>query len=766
MGTQSDNAPFYPRHGIDPAKKTIEWGKQYARAAYFDFTNVFPKTVFYNAGGTYEENRLYAMGKQPINPYKKWAGVNMQTNETNLNIDWSVRPVVCTYRDKAISRLIDQEYGIVATPIDITAKAELDKYYQQMKVKIAMRQLMQQQNPELANHPLLAAQPGEPMDMEELEMRIDFGEQFNRAKDAEEAIAMGFFENGNKEFRKKCFEDWFDCGVAGYREWLGEDNKPKYRNVNVECVITNYCRWKDFRDLVHAGEVIDVALVDLATLTNSDGSAVFNETQLQEMASHVAGKWNNPPYMTSGTNYFKGYDKFHVKVLDLEFFSWNDYAWEMSVDRFGNLKTTRASYDKRKSKKNTSKRFKVVYHIKWVVGTDYAYDFGMAQDRKTLVNGKKKAETTLSYKFYAPSFYEMRAESMMDRLRPLIDDYQRTIYKIQNLKNRIVPSGWWIDLDALEDVALNKGGKAMSPKELLKMFYETGVLVGRSKDALANNNNYKPVIPIANSIAGELTGLYQDLALTIQSMEFMTGFNPVTTGQASGKTLVPGYEQGEKSTQDSLAPIASADKWLQEQLAADVLIRMKQGIKKGGIEGYAPAFNTNTLRFVQMSNDLPLRDHGIVLEEKTTDDQRQLLMQLFQQDMAQGLLDTADAIYIMNTMNVKQAQMIMAYRVKKNKQAQQQNQMALNQQTIQGQQQSAAQSDQGKAKLLQLEYDLKLQVEKEITNRELQKMQLQLQGQAGQNQATNQQKTLGHILSANAKIVAAGAKEESPSNTQ
>lgn len=762
MSQISDNAPFYPRHGIDPAKKDIKWGMAYANAAYYDFTNVYPKTVFYNAGGQYEENRLYAMGKQPINQYKKWAGIDTATNETNMNIDWSVRPVLCTYRDKAIARLIDQEYGIVATPIDSTAKAEFDKYYQKMKVKIAMRQLMQQQNPELANHPALAAEPGDPWDQEELEMRMEFGEQFNRSKDAEEAIALGFFENNNPEFRKQCFENWFDCGVALYKEWLGEDGKAKFRAVNPECFVSNYCRFKDFRDMVHGGEVIDVSLVDLAVLTNPDGSVVFNESDLSEMAGHVAGKWGNPASMTSGTVMYKGYDKFHVKVLDLVFYSWNDYAWQMGVDKYGNLQTSRRSYRERKDKKVTSKRFKVIYKIKWVVGTNYAYDFGLEQDRKTYVDPKKKAETRLPYRAYAPWFYEMRAQAMMDRLRPLADDYQRTCYKVQNLKNRIVPSGWWIDLDALEDVALNKGGKPMSPKNLLKMFYETGVLVGRSKDALANNNNYKPVIPLSNSIAGELTGLYSDMALTLQQMEFITGFNPVTTGQASGKTLVPGYETGEKSTQDSLAPITGADHWLQEQLAADVLMRMKQGIKKGPVSGYAMALNSNTIRFMQLDDNLPLRDHGIMLEEKTTDDQKQLLMQQFQQDQAQGLLDTSDAIFVMNTLNIKQAQQILAYRVKKAKQAKDQQAAAINQQTIQGQQQSAQQTQQGQAQLLQLEWQLRLRVEQEITQRELQKTQMQLDGQAAQNQETNNQKLSGHLIAANAKIATASKNEGSP----
>jgi len=711
---QTGGPAFYPRHNIDPALKDINWGKQYARAAMYDWSSIFPRTVFFNAGIKYEEHRLYAIGKQPNAKYKKWMGVNEQTNNTFMNIDWSIRPVVSKLRDIAIARLIQQEYNIVATPIDPLAKTELDQYYSMMRSKIALRQVLQQQNPELANHPLIAAQPGEPMDMEELEMRLDFGEQFNRSKDAELAIQLALYENDSKLFRQGIFENFFDCGVAGYKEWLGDDGKPKFRGVNPECVITNWCRKKNFKDMQHAGEVIDVPLVDLAVLYDADGNRVFTDKELEGMAADVAGKYTNPMYMGTGSALFKGYDKFKVKVLDLEFFSYNEYNWQMAVDNRGNLQYSRADWGRgrRNKEKYTRKCFKVVYKIKWIIGTDYAYDFGLASDQKRQIDPKKKAETTLSYRFFAPTFYEMQAQSMMERLIPLIDDYQLTCYKVQNIKSRIVPNGWYIDLDALENVALNKGGKNMTPMELLEMFYQTGVLVGRSQDAMANNINWKPVIPIQNTIINELVGLYQDMQNTLSQMQSIVGLNEITDGSTPNpKTLVPGYENANVSTNNALFSLAFGEKWLMEQLANDIVARTQQGLRKGGVEGYAPALNANTLRFIQVNPDISLRDYGVMLDERPTDDQKAMLAQQMQADQAQGFLDTSDIIMVTNTYNIKQAAQMLAYKVKKAKQAKDQQAMAINQQTIQGQQQSVIVSEQAKQQTIQVQLQADLMLE-------------------------------------------------------
>jgi hypothetical protein len=753
---------LYPPNDINPRDKDIRWGMKYAKAAWSDWNYTIPRTCFYNAADKYEELRLYANGKQPINKYKKLLSVDEQTDNTWLVVDWSVRPIVPKFRDIALSRLVQQEYNIQATPIDPEAKGELDQYYAQAKAKIAMRKLLEQQDPELANHPMVQPQPGDPMDFEELEMRIEFGEQFNRSKDAEQAIQLMFYENDLKVMRRRWFESFFDCGPAGYKAWLGTDGRPKCRDVNPEAVVTNWCRFADFRDLLHAGEVIDVSLVDLATMRDPNGQPYFNQEQIEEMKNNVAGKWSNPAMVGRSTNYFKNYDKERVKVLDIQFYSYNELNFERNVNRRGNLMFNEADWDKRNNKKDKylRKKIKVVYEIKWIIGTDYAYDFQLKKDTKRSNDPSKMANTTLDYKFFAPNFYEMRTLSMMERLLPLADEYQMTIYRIQNHINRMVPNGWWVDLDALENVALNKGGENMKPVDLLQMFFETGILVGRSRDIMGDNVNYKPIIPVENNSYEQLRAMYEHLQLTITQMQSIIGLNELTDGSTpNAKTLNGVASMAVESTNNSLFPIQFGERFLLESLANDMLLLMKQAVKKGDVEGYAKALNSNTLQFIKASESLSMRDYGIMLDERPSDDQKQMLLMQIQQDQAMGLLDSADALYLLNVYNVKQAQQMLAYKVRKNREAQEKAKMAINQQTIEGQQQSAMMTEQAKQQTMQLEWQLKTQYMMQEKEMDMQIKQQELQLKYGMNNENNQTKIAVTAMANESKETIAENKE-------
>jgi len=757
--TSGGNFP-YPDHKIDPAKKGKDFCMAYGKAAYHDWAYAYPKGVFANNGGDYEKFRMYGLGKQPNSQYKKLLGVDQQTNNTWLSVDWSIRAIISPYRDRAISRLMEKEHGIVATPIDILAKSELDEYYSDMKAKLMVRQLMAQVNQELASHPLITLQSGEPMDLEELEMRVELGEQFNRSKDAELAIAVGFHENDYKQKRRKFYEDLFDLGVSGYKEGLGDDNKAKFRVVNPECIVINYCREQNFSDMVHAGELIDVSLVDLAMQKNEDGTPVFNESDLQEFAGTLAGRWGNPGILGNTSGWFKTYDKFKCKVLDLEFFSYNDYTYTDRKDKNGNPVFRQEEYGRgaKDNPRYVRKRIKCVYKVKWVVGTDFCYDFGLADDQKRYNDPKKKAHTSLSYKFYAYNFYEMKAQGFMERLIPYLDDYQLTMLKIQNFKNRAVPSGWWLNLDMLENVALNKGGKNMEPKELLQMFFETGVLVGRSLDAAGNpiQGNVQPVIPIENTAASELGMFFQDLINTVMAIERITGYNDATMGQANPKTLVPGYQMAEMSTTHALFPMKFAEDWLTERLAEDVLLRMQQGIKKGGISGYAPAINSNALQFIKVSSSIALRDYGIMLEEKTSDDQKMWLLQQMQGDIANGFLDTSDAVLLVNTLNVKQAQSIWSYRVKKAKEMLHKRKMEELQATNDGIMQQQMAANQAKQDEMLMEAQLKIQLQRDMIAGDIEKERLRIESAERIAMANNNTKLEEQAMENEGKTTVAG----------
>lgn len=734
----------YPDMSIDPAKKGKDWCTQYAKAAYYDFQYSYPKGVFASNGGDYEKFRMYGLGKQPISMYKKMLGVDQQTNNTWLSIDWSVRSIVSGYRDKAISRLMKEDYSVVATPIDILAKTEETMFYSDMKAKLAVREMLIKQNPELASHPMIQLNTGEPLDLEEFQMRVELGEQFNRSKDAEMAIELGFYENNYSTIRRQWYEDLFDFGVAGVKDELGADNKAKFRRVNPERVIVSFCKDATFKDMVHAGEVIDVPLVELATITDDEGNRMFTDEDLTEFAMSLAGKFGNPATVGKNSGWFKPYDKFKCQVLDIEFLTYNTTSYRIAKDENGNYDVRKADFGRgKKSDKYKRKTIQYVYKCKWIVGTDKAYDWGMCYDQKRYNSPEAKGKTKLSYHFCAYNFYQMKAQGFMERLIPYLDEYQLTIYKIQNFKNRAVPSGWWIDLDALENVALSKGGAAMQPKELLQMFFDTGVLVGRSQDEAGNPKgpNWKPVIPIENTAASELAMFYQDLLNTVMTIEKITGYNDITSGNPNPKTLVPGYEMAQQSTNDALYPMAWAEETLTLSLAENVLLRMQQGLRKsGGLNGYAMALNTNSLRTISINPGIALRDYGIRLEKKTSDDQKMWLLQQMQQDIANGYLNTSDAVMLVNTRNAKEAQMIWAYRVRKEKERLQEYELQKIQMNNQGASEAAQVAAQLEAQKVDQEWNYKLQEQQMKLQAELAAKQMELQAQLQMKQLEMQVK--------------------------
>ena len=88
--------------------------------------------------------------------------------------------------------------------------------------------------------------------------------------------------------------------------------------------------------MVHAGEVIDVPLIELATITDANGDRMFSEDDLQEFAFSLAGKFGNPATVGKNSGWFKPYDKFKCQVLDIEFYTYNEETYSYRNDANGN----------------------------------------------------------------------------------------------------------------------------------------------------------------------------------------------------------------------------------------------------------------------------------------------------------------------------------------------------------------------------------------------------------------------------------------------
>ena len=143
----------FPKHNIDPRKKDKTWALQFMQAAYNTYSVGIGDKMFFKKAAKYEEIKTYALGKQSISKYKKIMGVDEETNTTAANIDFKIFSIIRKQRQTALGRLQKSSYNVVATTIDTMARNEMDQYYADIKAKLALRKEMEQQMPELVNHP-------------------------------------------------------------------------------------------------------------------------------------------------------------------------------------------------------------------------------------------------------------------------------------------------------------------------------------------------------------------------------------------------------------------------------------------------------------------------------------------------------------------------------------------------------------------------------------------------------------------------------------
>jgi hypothetical protein len=708
-------ASEFPSHLIDPREKGRDWILQYCKAAWSSFENDNPREIFYHARFRYEVQKSYAMGNQSINKYRPLMGVDEESNEDWLNIDWSVIPVVPKFRRIALGKLNKVDYNIVATPIDALANEETDKYFREIKAKLVLRDAAKNIDPNMLEAPALRIMPNEAKDLEELEMQMNYTWKHQAAIEAEEGIKLVFNQNQIDKAREIVKADIFDHGVGGYKEYIDSNGAVKIRVIQPRNIIINHCKRADFKDAQYIGEIIEMTIADLRQMAGNQ----FSDDEYQEIAKKYIGQLGNPKEWPSSLSiYNKGYDKFRIRVLDMEFFSVNQMVFEKRVNSKGNKVFARAKFEERNKRKDKFERvaYKVVYNGKMILGTDYIFDYGLATDMKRAKSSLM--DTELSYHLFAPEFFDMKAYGMMEQLIPIADAIQIAWYRLQNAINQSRPKGIMIEMGGLEDIPLGSGGKKLEPMAVLDLYNKTGTLVYRKMDAQGRMTNVKPIEELENGLGRDVMNYWGIIQNNIQMLRDITGLNELTDGSTPDpRTLTTVANLANESTNNALAHIVSADRRLLESLAGAVILRLQDMVQRGPVEGYVKALGSNTMKFISVSSKLSMHEIGIMLEDKPTNDQRNMLLNQVQSMSAQGMMDIEDAIIIQNTDNLKVAQQLLAYKIKKRKeeeQAKAERQMQMNSQV---QQQSAQAAEQAKQQTIQLEGQVKsqiIQVEKQL----------------------------------------------------
>ena len=706
-----ENSYGYPNHQIDTRQKDAKWILAYTKAAFYDSRGYIPSNYTITGGvSKYQEIRQYALGKQSVDKYKKQALPTDQQDNSAAALDFNPLALLPKYREIAISKIFQNKYDIQAFAIDPLARSEEDAHFNEMKVKIMLREQFQQMGmPELAEQADIKIRQGEPEDEEQLSIEKEFGYKHVMAMEAEELNSLILSQNDAEELRKRVVESLYDYGLGGYTQWVDENGKVRIREISPENLVLSYCVKNNFSDLVHWGEIIEVFVGDLAPY--------FTKDQLNTIVKSVAGK-NGNTQLVYGNDLTTYWSRFKVLVLDFKFKSWNSTFYEDELDGRGNSRFKKTKpptsfgtefnepMEETGQTGQATPKFKsitreVVYKNKWVVGTDFMYDYGLSEN---MVRKQSDwAVTSLDIQLYAWNFYRMQFTGITERLMPLEDAATLTWYKLQNLKNKLVPYLINLDMGAFEGINFGKGGGKASPEEVVEFVFSNYVVPHRNGDLMKNNPNYKPV---SIEASGQLTlfgQMYEDLNQIVNMMRQVSGLNEITDGSTpNAKNLNSTNEAALASTNNALYLIMNADKYLWLKLADANIEKGKLAVKLGNVEGYNRALGKETVKFLKINPDISNHEFGIFIEDAPSEQQRQMFWQSLNAKEYQGLIEPSDKILVMSIRNLKQADMVLAYKIKKRKEEMQKNEMAKIQAQQQGSEQAAMIAIQGKQQELEL----------------------------------------------------------------
>lgn len=696
----------FPSHLVETKKKTLDWISKYVKAAWKDFQDSYPDG-FYNAKDRHHEIKLYMLGKQPITKYKKMLDPHKTASgdESWFNIDWNVIPIIPKFRRIALGKLKKSSYSIVADAIDGIALDEKDKFYQKAATNLVLKEEFEKQG---INTESLGIGKRDPKDIDELEMHMMYSYKHQMASEMEQAIKLIMNANGFEDLRKQIIEDIHDFGVGGYKEFFDGSGNIKIRRVNPSNIVVSHSSDKNFKDIQYCGEIVEMTISDLKDMAGDQ----ITPMQYEQIFKEQTNKRN--PLGRKTNSYNKQNDKLRVKVLDLEFYSVNDIVLEERINTKGNKVVGRIN----KPKKNTEKKkysktsYKVVYQCKWVIDTDVYFDYGLQTNMKRAKS--RLSDTTLSYHLVAPDIYQMVTYSLGEQMKSIADQIQLSWCKLQNVMLRARPKGIMIEIGALENVPLGKGGKAMKPLDIIDLYNQTGNLVFRAVDEDGNSAGMRPITELNNGLGDEAARYFDIINRNIQLLRDILGFNEISDGSTPDPRTLKGVASlANESTNNALSYIKESERSLTERLSYNISLRIQDAAKEGNLEGYVKAIGSNSLEFLKVSPDVTLHEYGIFLQDKPTEFDKEKLARRLEQALQSNQITIADSIAVENIDNLKQAEELLAYKIELNREQQQKESLQNQQMNAQIQQQSSQAAEQAKQQTIQLQAQTKLELMKQ-----------------------------------------------------
>ncbi len=700
---------FPAQTATDAEKASEDYGLRIGQSIQYEWFRRDGATCrYYNQWIEFHRLRLYARGEQPIGKYKSEIAVD--GDMSYLNLDWTPVPIIPKFVDIVVNGMHDRLFTVQAYAVDVLSAQHRAEFQKMVETDMIAKEFLLNTKKQFGVDGFNVTPNELPETDEELSlyMQLKYKPAIEVAE--EQAIKTILDENFYEDTRKRIDYDLTVVGIGVCKHEFLPGAGIKVEYVDPANIVYSYTEDPYFRDCFYWGEVKQVPITEIYKIKPD----ITKEEIIQIQQ-----------YATAWFDYYGITRQYRDDIFDRDVITLLYYNYKTTKKIVHKKKKMAYGGDKVIRKDDTfnppvdeterygkiEKTIDVWYEGIMVMGSNYLLKWELS---KNMVRPKSASQYALpNYVACAPRMYKGIIESLTRRMITFADLIQITHLKLQQVLARIVPDGVYIDADGLNDVDLGTGA-AYNPEDALRLYFQTGSVIGRSYTQDGEYNHAK--VPIqelsANSGQNKIQALVSSYNHYLDMLRGVTGLNEARDASTPDPKSLVGVQKlaalnSNTATRHILDGSLNITKRLAEALTCRVADVLEYDPFRQKFIDQVGQYNVAILDEVK---DLYIYDFAVFIKVSPDEEEKAKLEENIQMALQRDSITLEDAIDIRQVGNLKLANELLKVKRKQKQQKDQQREDQIMQQQSEQQMQMQQAAAQAEMQKVQTEIQAKMQL--------------------------------------------------------
>ena len=623
----------------------------------------------------------------------------------------------------------DREFKVKAYAQDALSQAKRSKYQDMIEGQMAAKDILTTIQEQTGVDPFIMDPDELPSSDEELSLYMNLNYKPAIEIAEEEAIDTMFSENHYDDIRKQIDYDSTVIGMSVAKHEFLPGAGVQISYVDPANVVYSYTEDPHFKDCFYWGEIKTLPIAELLKIDPS-----LTREDLEEIS-----KYSQSWYDYYNVAQFYENDIFYRDTCTLMYFNYKttkkmvykkrilEGGGSKMIEKDDTFNPPQEMMEDGKFEK-IEKTIDVWYDGVMVMGTNIILKWELA---KNMVRPKSSSQHALpNYVAVAPRMYKGVIESLVRRMIPFADLIQITHLKLQQVIARTVPDGVYIDADGLNEVDLGTGA-AYDPSDALRLYFQTGSVVGRSYTQDGEYNQGKvPIQQLTSSSGASKTQmLISNYNHYLGMIRSVTGLNEARDGSTPSPDALVGVQKlAALNSNTATRHILDGSLYIYRSLSEALTYRIADILEYADFkEDFINKIGKYNVSILGEISDLYIYDFGVFIELSPDEEQKAMLEQNIQMALSKQDINLEDAIDIREIKNLKLANQLL--KVKRLAKQERDEKMAMQKQAMTAQQQLKSQemASQTAMQKIELETQSKMKVKQAEIAFEIEKQKAEAQ---------------------------------------